>query len=88
MIEAGDPSVSASVAAAIKHISAENLNAEIVAHSIASKQAIDLVRESGADRVAVFFATSKIHLDRKLHKRSRKLLILSPSMWPTHAAWG
>ena len=72
MIEAGDPSVSASVAAAIKRISAENLKAEIVAHSIASKQAIDRVKESGADRAAVFFATSKIHLDQKLHKTQKE----------------
>ena len=37
MIEAGDPSVSASVAAAIKRIMAENLKAEIVAHSVCQK---------------------------------------------------
>lgn len=72
MIEAGDPSVSASVAAAIKRIASENLNAEIVAHSIATKKAIDKAKESGADRVAVFFATSKIHLDEKLHKTQKE----------------
>ena len=68
MIEAGDPSVSASVAAAIERIAADGLKAEVVAHSIASRQAIDRAKATGADRVAIFFATSKIHLDAKLHK--------------------
>ncbi len=68
MIEAGDPSVSNHVAMAIQHIAAEGLKAEIVAHSIASHQAIDKVKASGAQRVAIFFATSKIHLEEKLHK--------------------
>lgn len=68
MIEAGDPCVSANVAAAIQRIAAEGLKAEVVAHSIASCQAIDKVKESGANRAAIFFATSKIHLEEKLHK--------------------
>ena len=41
MIEAGDPSVSNNVAAAIKRISALGLKAEIVAHSIASRSGMD-----------------------------------------------
>lgn len=68
MIEAGDPGVSPNVAAAIKRIAADRLQAEIVAHSIASRPAIDKVKSCGVDRVAIFFATSKIHLDAKLHK--------------------
>ena len=68
MIEAGDPSVSPNVAAAIERIAGEGLRAEIVAHSIASRAAIERVKASGADRAAIFFATSKIHLDDKLHK--------------------
>ncbi|MEW6651628.1 MAG: 2-isopropylmalate synthase, partial [Chloroflexota bacterium] len=68
MIEAGDPCVSTNVAAAIQRIAAEGLKAEVVAHSIASCQAIDKVKESGANRAAIFFATSKIHLEEKLHK--------------------
>ncbi|MBI5950579.1 MAG: Lrp/AsnC ligand binding domain-containing protein [Chloroflexi bacterium] len=68
MIEAGDPSVSNNVAAAIKRISALGLKAEIVAHSIASRSGIDKAKACGAKRVAIFYATSQIHLDAKLHK--------------------
>jgi 2-isopropylmalate synthase len=68
MIEAGDPSVSPNVARAIERIAALGLRAEIVAHSIASRPGIDRAKACGADRVAIFYATSKIHLDAKLHK--------------------
>jgi len=68
MIEAGDPSVSNNVAAAIKRIAALGLRAEIVAHSIASRSGIDKAKACGAKRVAIFYATSQIHLDAKLHK--------------------
>jgi len=68
MIEAGDPSVSPNVASAIKAIASNGFKAEIIAHSIASRQAIDNAKATGVDRVAIFFATSKIHLDTKLLK--------------------
>ena len=68
MIEAGDPSVSPSVAAAIKKITALNLNAEIVAHSMAIRSGIDRAKECGVSRVVVFYPTSKIHLEAKMHK--------------------
>jgi 2-isopropylmalate synthase len=68
MIEAGDPSVSPNVAKAIERIASLDLRAEIVAHSIASRPGIDKAKACGADRVAIFYATSKIHLDAKLHK--------------------
>jgi 2-isopropylmalate synthase len=68
MIEAGDPSVSPNLAAAVEKIAGLGLHAEIVAHSMAIKKSIDKAKTSGADRVAIFFATSKIHLDAKLHK--------------------
>lgn len=68
MIEAGDPSVSPNVAKAIKHIASLGLRAEIVAHSIASRPSIDRAKACSANRVAIFYATSKIHLDVKLHK--------------------
>jgi len=68
MIEAGDPSVSPNVARAIERIAALGLRAEIVAHSIAARPGIDRAKACGADRVAIFYATSKIHLDAKLHK--------------------
>ena len=74
MIEAGDPGVSPSVAEAVKTIASEELKAEIVAHSIASHSAIDNTKATGVDRVAIFFATSKIHLDTKLRKTQSEAL--------------
>jgi homocitrate synthase len=68
MIEAGDPSVSPNVETAIKRIASLGLRAEVVAHSIASRSGIDKAKACGADRVAIFYATSQIHLDAKLHK--------------------
>jgi 2-isopropylmalate synthase len=74
MIEAGDPSVSPNVAKAIKSIASLGLHAEIVAHSVASHSGIDKAKACGADRVAIFYATSKIHLDTKLHKTPEQAL--------------
>ncbi|MHB8113966.1 MAG: homocitrate synthase/isopropylmalate synthase family protein [Bellilinea sp.] len=68
MIEAGDPCVSPGIAAAVEKIAGLGLKAEIVAHSMATKKGIDKAKACGADRVAIFYATSKIHLDAKLHK--------------------
>jgi homocitrate synthase len=68
MIEAGDPGVATSVAKAVERVASLGLRAEIVAHSIASRASIELVKACGADRVAIFYATSRIHLDSKLHK--------------------
>jgi isopropylmalate/homocitrate/citramalate synthase len=74
MIEAGDPSVSPNVAKAIERIASLDLRAEIVAHSIASRPGIDRAKACGADRVAIFYATSKIHLDAKLHKTQEQAI--------------
>ena len=74
MIEAGDPSVSPNVARAIQRIAALGLKAEIIAHSIASRAGIDKAKACGANRVAIFYATSKIHLDAKLHKTQEQAL--------------
>ena len=74
MIVAGDPSVSPNVARAIERIASLGLRAEIVAHSIASRPSIDRAKACGANRVAVFYATSKIHLDSKLHKTEKQAL--------------
>lgn len=76
MIEAGDPSVSPGVAKAIEQIAALKLNAEIVAHSFTSRSGIEKARACGADRVAIFYATSKIHLDAKLHKTQAEAIAL------------
>src|SRR5919108_2965134 len=68
MIEAGDPNVAPSVAKAVEKIAALGLRAEVVAHSIASRSSIERAKACGAQRVAIFYATSKIHLESKLHK--------------------
>jgi homocitrate synthase len=67
MIEAGDPSVSPNVAQAVRQIASLHLSAEIVAHSMASRGGIHLASECGVSRVVVFYPTSQIHLDAKLH---------------------
>lgn len=76
MIEAGDPSVSPNVARAIKCIASLGLRAEVVAHSVASRLSIDKAKASGANRVAIFYATSKIHLDAKLHKTQEQAIAI------------
>src|SRR5215211_908430 len=76
MIEAGDPSVAPSVAKAVEKIASLGLRAEIVAHSIASRSGIERAQACGADRVAIFYATSKIHLDSKLHKTPEQAIAL------------
>lgn len=68
MIEAGDPSVSPNVFQAVKRIAALKLRAEIVAHSLATKSGIDHARDCGVQRVVVFYPTSKIHLEAKMHR--------------------
>jgi 2-isopropylmalate synthase len=74
MIEAGDPSVSPNIYQAIKKIATLKLNAEIVGHSLAIKANINKARECNVDRVAIFYATSKIHLDAKTHKSQDQAL--------------
>jgi len=74
MIEAGDPSVSNNIALAIKKITALNLKAEIVAHSLATRSGIEKSAECGVDRVVVFYPTSRIHLESKLHKTEAQAL--------------
>jgi len=74
MIEAGDPSVSPNIFQAIKKIASMKLKAEIVGHSLAIKANIDKAKECNVDRVAVFYATSKIHLDAKTHKTQDQAL--------------
>ena len=68
MIEAGDPCVSPNIHAAIKKIASLHLNTEIVAHSMATRQGIESAKDCNADRVAIFYPTSRIHLESKLRK--------------------
>lgn len=74
MIEAGDPSVSPAIAKAIQQIAKLGLKAEIVAHSAALRSGIAKARDAGAGRVAIFYATSRIHLESKLHKTPEEAL--------------
>jgi 2-isopropylmalate synthase len=74
MIEAGDPSVSSKIALAIKKITALNLKPEIVAHSLATRSGIEKAAECGVDRVVVFYPTSSIHLEKKMHKTEGQAL--------------
>src|SRR5919109_5676618 len=76
MIEAGDPSVSTNVAKAIERIASLGLRAEIVAHSTATRPGIDRAKGCGASRVAIFYATSKIHLEVKLRKTEKEALAI------------
>jgi 2-isopropylmalate synthase len=68
MIEAGDPSVSPNVFQAVKRIAGLGLRAEIVGHSLATRSGIGKASDCGVGRVVVFYPTSKIHLDAKMHK--------------------
>ena len=68
MIEAGDPSVSPSIYTAVKRIASLHLNAEILAHSMATRHGINLAHECKVDRVAIFYPTSRIHLETKVNK--------------------
>ncbi len=63
MIEAGHPAVSQDVAAAIKKISSEKLNAEILAHSRALIQDVDSAIACDVGRVAIFIGIT----ERKLN---------------------
>ena len=74
MIEAGDPSVSPNIALAIKKIATQNFKAEIVAHSLATRSGIEKASECGVDRVVIFYPTSKIHLENKMHKTEDEAL--------------
>jgi homocitrate synthase len=66
MIEAGDPMVSPKNEEAVKTIANLNLNAEIIAHIIANKKAIDKAKECNVDRVVILYPTSRIHLRDKI----------------------
>lgn len=63
MIEAGHPAVSKDVAAAIKKISSERLNAEILAHSRALVQDVEAAIACDVGRVAIFIGIT----ERKLN---------------------
>jgi 2-isopropylmalate synthase len=74
MIEAGCPTVSKGVKAAVKAIAEQGLKAEVLAHVRAKGPDIEEAVECNVDRVAVFIATSDIHLEFKLKKTREQIL--------------
>jgi 2-isopropylmalate synthase len=76
MIEAGDPSVSPNVFKAVKKIASLKLHAEIVAHSLATRSGVDKAKECKVGRVAIFYPTSKIHLESKMHKGQNEIIAI------------
>ncbi|BAP60275.1 (R)-citramalate synthase [Methanococcus maripaludis KA1] len=67
-IEAGFPIVSENERKAIKSITGEGLNAQILALSRVLKEDIDKAIECDVDGIITFIATSPMHLKYKLHK--------------------
>lgn len=65
-IEAGFPAVSEGERNAIKKITKENLNSEILALSRLSKKDVDYCLQCNVDFILLFIATSDIHLKYKL----------------------
>lgn len=65
-IEAGFPAVSEGERNAIKKITKENLNSEILALSRLSKKDVDYCLQCNVDFILLFIATSNIHLKYKL----------------------
>ena len=69
MIEAGHPAVSPDIYEGIKRIvklkREGELTSEILAHSRAVKRDIEIVNEVEADRIAIFYGVSDIHLKAK-----------------------
>ena len=75
MIEAGHPAVAPDVFEAVRRIAwmkkEGEIRAEIIAHSRAVKSDIDKAAETEADRIAIFYGVSDIHLKAK-HRKTRE----------------
>ncbi len=66
MIEVGHPNVSPKIEEFIRKVVKEDLNADIVGHVRAVRGEVEMAVDCGVDRVAIFLATSNIHLKDKL----------------------
>ena len=55
---------------------------------MATHSGIDQAKECGVDRVVVFYPTSKIHLEAKMHKGEDEAVESFASTSATRAAWG
>jgi 2-isopropylmalate synthase len=76
MIEAGDPNVSGDIKEAIRRITKEGLNAEILAHCRARITDVENAASCEVDRVAIFLGTSESHLKYKIQKDENKAIEL------------
>ena len=66
MIEVGHPNVSPKIEEFIRKVVKENLKAEVVGHVRAVKGDVEMAVDCEVDRVAIFLATSNVHLKDKL----------------------
>lgn len=66
MIEVGHPSVSPKIEEFIRKVVKEDLNADVVGHVRAVRGEVEKAIDCGVDRVAIFLATSNVHLQDKL----------------------
>ena len=76
MIEAGDPNVSGDIKEAVRRVSKERLNAEILAHCRARINDVENAASCEVDRIAIFLGTSEPHLKYKIRKDENKAIEL------------
>ena len=66
MIEVGHPNVSPKIEEFIRKVVKENLKADVVGHVRAVRGDVEMAVDCEVDRVAIFLATSNVHLNDKL----------------------
>mgnify|MGYP000927955033 FL=1 len=66
MIEVGHPNVSPKIEEFIRKVVKEGLKAEVVGHVRAVRGDVEMAVDCEVDRVAIFLATSNVHLKDKL----------------------
>ncbi|HLE97544.1 MAG TPA: homocitrate synthase [Candidatus Thermoplasmatota archaeon] len=75
-IEAGHPAVSPDVLEGVRAVAREGLHAEIVAHSRALRKDIDLVLQTDADWVGIFFSVADARLEEHFRKNEDEAVAL------------
>ena len=76
IIEAGHPRVSKDIYSAVKQISNQGLNAEILGHCRAINEDIDVARECDVDWVGIFFCVSNKRLEQQFRYNIEKAINL------------
>ncbi|MFP4136629.1 MAG: Lrp/AsnC ligand binding domain-containing protein [Candidatus Acetothermia bacterium] len=74
IIEIGHPVVSSDIERACRTIAEDELEAETMAHSRATRSDIDAVKDTGVDWVGIFLGTSQLSLEHKLHTNRTEAL--------------